>query len=210
MGIHEKYFKSTFIHSALWWASLVWHKEQSKLYHSDEIWSSFFPQMKHMNISIFRLRCCPCPILWGWQHQAMSNTGSLYLCLVYQHQLGHTCWHQSSHIQTMSNQAFLSRQCREWESLWGMWYRTWPYHLSRRQRRTDVISSISSLYSSEAEGVSSVFDVTDPMDHGTVILAEQLRFRFIWSPLFTTMEHSRANAGLVHLATYPRCEVSGG
>ena len=24
----------------------------------------------------FRLRCCPCPILWGWQHQAMLNTCS--------------------------------------------------------------------------------------------------------------------------------------
>ena len=27
------------------------------------------------SISIFRLRCCPCPILWGQQHQAMLNTG---------------------------------------------------------------------------------------------------------------------------------------
>ena len=24
----------------------------------------------------FRLGCCPCPIQQGWQHQAMSNTGS--------------------------------------------------------------------------------------------------------------------------------------
>ena len=24
----------------------------------------------------FRLRCCLCPILWGWQHKALSNTGS--------------------------------------------------------------------------------------------------------------------------------------
>ena len=26
--------------------------------------------------SIFRLGCCPCPIQWGWQHQAMPTTGS--------------------------------------------------------------------------------------------------------------------------------------
>ena len=31
----------------------------------------------HSSIYIhFRLMCCLCPILWGWQHQAMSNTGS--------------------------------------------------------------------------------------------------------------------------------------
>ena len=29
----------------------------------------------HPSISIFRLRCYSCPNLWGWQHQAMSNTG---------------------------------------------------------------------------------------------------------------------------------------
>ena len=25
-------------------------------------------------IFIFRLRCCPCPTLWGWQHQESSDT----------------------------------------------------------------------------------------------------------------------------------------
>ena len=29
----------------------------------------------HSSISIFRLRCRPCPILWCWQQQPMSNTG---------------------------------------------------------------------------------------------------------------------------------------
>ena len=32
--------------------------------------------------------CCLCPILWGWQHQAMSNIGSPCICLVGQRQLG--------------------------------------------------------------------------------------------------------------------------
>ena len=42
-------------------------------------WSRpFFPIHPSINpaISIFRLRYCPCPILWVWQHQAMSNTSS--------------------------------------------------------------------------------------------------------------------------------------
>ena len=34
----------------------------------------------HPSIHIqFRLGCCPCPILWDWQHQAMWNTGSPYI-----------------------------------------------------------------------------------------------------------------------------------
>ena len=54
-----------------------------------------------------------------------------------------------------------------------------------------------------AEGVSSVFDATDPMDRGMVIATEPLQFEIIWSPHFTTMEHSRVDTGLVHLPTYP-------
>ena len=37
-----------------------------------------------------------------------------------------------------------------------------PNHL-----RTDVISSMPSFCNSEAEGVSSVFDATDAVDHGS-------------------------------------------
>ena len=33
---------------------------------------------------------------------------------------------------------------------------TWPYHLSGRQRRTDVMSSMSSFCNNEAEGASSL------------------------------------------------------
>ena len=51
---------------------------------------------------------------------------------------------------------------------------------------------------------------TDPTDHGTVIAAEPPHFGFLWLPRFATMEHSWANVGLVHLATYLGCEVSGG
>ena len=57
----------------------------------------------HPSIHIlFRLRCCPCPILYV-EHQL-----SLHLWHVGQRQLSHTYWHQSSHIQTMSSEAFLS------------------------------------------------------------------------------------------------------
>ena len=55
----------------------------------------------------------------------------------------------------------------------------------------------------------SVFDATDPTDHGTVIATELMQFGAIWSPSFVTIEHSQANTGLAHLATYPRWEVSG-
>ena len=75
-----------------------------------------------------------------------------------------------------------------------------PYHVSRWQWRTDVISLMPSFCSSQAEGVLSlVFDAADPTDHGTVIAVKLLHFRVIWSPRFATMEHSRANTGLVHL-----------
>ena len=36
------------------------------------------------NLIHFRLRCNPCPIQWGWQHQSMCNTSSpsISVCLV--------------------------------------------------------------------------------------------------------------------------------
>ena len=76
---------------------------------------------------------------------------------------------------------------------------TWPYHLSHQQRETDVMSLMWSFCCSEAEGVSSVFDATDPTDNGTVIAAELPELVFLWSPCFATMDHSRANAGHIHL-----------
>ena len=36
----------------------------------------------HPSISILWLGCCPCPIWWGWQYQATSNTGS-YLAVLH-------------------------------------------------------------------------------------------------------------------------------
>ena len=77
-------------------------------------------------------------------------------------------------------------------------YCPWPYNLSRWQQRTSVMSLMSCFCSSEAEGVSSVFDATNPMDYDTVIVAQPPQLGFLWSPRFATMEHSRANAGLVH------------
>ena len=34
----------------------------------------------HPSISIFRLRCCPCSFLWGWQHQGTVLGPLLFLC----------------------------------------------------------------------------------------------------------------------------------
>ena len=50
----------------------------------------------------FRLRCCPCPILWGWQHN-VAHRLSMHLCQVGQHQLGHTHWQQPSHTLIMTD-----------------------------------------------------------------------------------------------------------
>ena len=93
-----------------------------------------WPNWKHLQslyihhhsfvISIFRLGCCPCPIQWGWQHQAMLNSGSPSICLAGQHQLGQINWYQAWHVQTMSFKAFLSLWGREAEGLWQIWYMT--------------------------------------------------------------------------------------
>ena len=80
---------------------------------------------------------------------------------------------------------------------------TLPYHLSCWLGRTDVISSMPSFCSSEAEGVSS----TSLMPQIQLIMARSLQWNH---SRFTTMEHSQVNAGLIHLATYTGWEVCGG
>ena len=80
---------------------------------------------------------------------------------------------------------------------------TLPYHLSCWLGRTDVISSMPSFCSSEAEGVSS----TSLMPQIQLIMARSLQRSH---SRFTTMEHSQVNAGLIHLATYTGWEVFGG
>ena len=68
---------------------------------------------------------------------------SMHPCLVSQRQPGHIHRHQSSHIQTMSSDAF---RCFlvpgigkfEIDLIHDVARCTWPYHLSRRQRRTNV------------------------------------------------------------------------
>ena len=61
-------------HGLLIWMQKLIHIQQYKSTCSFRPSTSIYP-----SISIFRLRCCPCPILWGWQHQVpctMSNTSS--------------------------------------------------------------------------------------------------------------------------------------
>ena len=52
---------------------------------------------------------------WGWGggwglggSMYVKHRFSLHPCLVDQRKIGHTCWHQSSHIHAMSSEAFLS------------------------------------------------------------------------------------------------------
>ena len=69
------------------------------------------------SISIFRLRGWSVPTLSHWQRHAVLNKGA-YICRVGQFQPGLTYWHQSSHIQTMSSEAFPGCWCWESKSLW--------------------------------------------------------------------------------------------
>ena len=52
--------------------------------------------------------------------------------------------------------------------------------------------------------------VAAPMNHGAVTAAELLKVSGIWSPSLATMEHGRANTGLVHFVAYLKWEVPGG
>ena len=162
----------------------------------------------YINISIFRLRFYPCPILWGWQHQAMSNTGSPSICLVGERQPGHTYWHRS---HTCWYHVFLGFPCFLVLRI-GMFvidlikdlaHWTWPYHLSCQQQRADIISLMPSFCSSEAEGVSSLSPMPQIQQIKAQSLLQGAAVQGYLVPRFTTMEHSWVKAGLVHLAAYP-------
>ena len=114
----------------------------------------------HPSISILRLRCCPCPIIWGWQHQAMSNTGSPCKSVL---------WMNASQATLIDVSLYIFRPCLPRPSLlssagnWKVWGRfdtgrdcSWTYYLSRQKRRTDVVSSMPSFCSNEATGVPSL------------------------------------------------------
>ena len=139
------------------------------------------------SISIFRLRWCPCPILWGWRHQTLLNTGSPCISVLWVNASQATLIDISLH--TFRPYIFLGLPCFlvlgigkfVIDLIQDVACFTWPYHLSHRQQRTNAISSIPSFCRGETEGVSSVFDDTDPTDHGTT--AELLHFKVIGSPL---------------------------
>ena len=46
--------------------------------------------------------------------------------------------------------------------------------------------------------------------HGMVIAGSRCSSGLLMVPRFATIEHSLPNTGLVHIAMYPRWEVSGG
>ena len=71
----------------------------------------------HPSISIFRLRCCPCPHSMGLAAPGyVEHRLSMHLCLVRQRWLGHTYYHQSSHIQTLYSYV---------GGGWGLFLRWW-------------------------------------------------------------------------------------
>ena len=125
--------------------------------------------------SRFRFRCCPCPVL--------CRTPALHVSLSSESMPARP--HLLISVFTHSDHVFpglpffLVPGIGKFviDLIQDMTRFTWSCHLSRRQRRTDVISSMPNFCSSEAEGGSSlVSDATDPTDHRTVIAAEPLQF----------------------------------
>ena len=109
----------------------------------------------------FRLMCCPCPILWGLQYQAISNTGSPCISVKWVNvstatlidislPTFRTCRPGPSFFFSAGNMKFVIDLIQE------IAHCTWPYHLSRRQQRRDVMCLVSSFCISEVEGVSSL------------------------------------------------------
>ena len=73
------------IEAFVWWITI--HNKHKRILKTDtsQVWynplgkcrvkySYSSASIPHASISICGLGCCPCPILWGWQRQAMSNT----------------------------------------------------------------------------------------------------------------------------------------
>ena len=111
---------------------------------------------------MFRLRCCPCRILWGWQQQ-LCRTPDLHASLSGGSMSAGP--HPSTSVITHSDHVFrgipsflvpgIGKFVIKW--IQDMARCTWPYHLSRRHRRADVISLMTSFCSSEAGGISPLF-----------------------------------------------------
>ena len=111
-------------------------------------------------ILIFRLGFCPCPVQWGWQHQAMLNTGSPSISVL---------WVNSSPatITDISLDTFRpvflglpfplglgnGRSVTDFRQ--DVAHCTCPYHLSRPLQRNAVISLLPSFWSSQTEDVST-------------------------------------------------------
>ena len=129
----------------------------------------------HIIISIFTLGCCPCPIQWGWQYQAMPNTGSpsISALLVNPGQATITVT-----VLTHLDHVFLDLPFplgpgsgrSVTDLIQDVAHCTSTHHISRPLRKTAVISLMPSFWGC----FNSVFGATDPADHGVVIAVEPL------------------------------------
>ena len=110
--------------------------------------------LKIIIISIFRLRCCPCHIQWGWTLalQASLSCGSKP---VRPHSLISVLAH-SDHV-FLGLPVILGPGSRRsvTDLIQDLACCTCPYHLSHLLRRTAVISLLPNFWSSETEDVSS-------------------------------------------------------
>ena len=130
---------------------------------------------------IFRLGCCPCPIQWGWQHQAMPNTSSLSISVLWVNPSQATITDISLDIfrPCLSRPSFTSgagkrKVCDIYDTGGGTL--TWPYHLSRPLRRTAVISLMPNFRSRETEDVS-IWSLVPQIQQIMARSSRQSRFR---------------------------------
>ena len=156
------------------WSQVLCREWRCSRNSADRQWSNYIwvinnfialkgaPYIKGLTVYEFlRLGCCPRPILWVWQHQAMSDTGSPSL----------PCGSRAARpeiltsVFTHSDHVFLDlsdplvpiigRSVTDY--MQNMERCTCQYHLNCRLWGTAVISSMPSFCSREAVGVFSWF-----------------------------------------------------
>ena len=117
------------------------HKTSLMIVNISFIHLSMHPSIPSINHIHFRLRCCPCPILWGWQHQARCQTPAVHASL----SAGSTTArpHSLTSVFTHSDHVLWGLPFFLVPGIWkfvidliqDVAHCTWPYNLSRQQWR---------------------------------------------------------------------------
>ena len=137
-----------------------------------------------------RLEHCLRPIWWGWQHKAMLITGSPSGCVLWVNARQATSLTSFlthlDHISLGFPRPLVQGITKyATKSIHEVACCTCPDHLSRWLWRTAIISLMSSLWSSEAEGLSSW-----SLDHGAVIAVVSEKYQpLLQGPLSSILIH---------------------